>query len=75
MTDYAVQCYDVSTVVGFHKELAQESMLNNMDGYITAKLLLNMKTSKQVNIDRLKEYRNIFKNNTEKKLWLELGLC
>ena len=48
MSEYETQNFDFSAIINFHKELAQETMLNNMDGFVSAKFLLDMRTKKKV---------------------------
>ena len=48
MTEYERQKYDFETIVNFHKEVAQESMLNNMSAFVSAKFLIDMRSKKKV---------------------------
>ena len=48
MTAYERQKYDFETIVNFHKEVAQESMLNNMSAFVSAKFLIDMRSKKKV---------------------------
>ena len=42
MTEYKPQPFKLEDVIRFHMELAQETMLNNMNGFLFARVLLDM---------------------------------
>ncbi len=48
MEEYPTENLDATTAINNHKELAQECMFNNMNGFLTAKFVLDMKTKKKV---------------------------
>jgi ribosomal protein L1 len=45
--EYPPQVYSAEEAIKFHMDLAQEPMLNNMNGFISAKLILDMSTRKK----------------------------
>lgn len=45
--EYPPQVYSAEEAIKFHLDLAQEAMLNNMNGFISAKLILDMSTRKK----------------------------
>jgi hypothetical protein len=47
--EYEAQKYSFDKIIDFHKELAQESLLNNMNASVSAKFLIDMKGKKKVN--------------------------
>ena len=48
MTDYKPQPFKLEEAIKFHMELAQDTMLNNMNGFLFARVLLDMSTKKKV---------------------------
>jgi hypothetical protein len=46
--EYPPKVYSVEEAIIFHSEFAQEAMLNNMHGLISAKILLDMSSRKKV---------------------------
>ena len=50
MKEYKPQVYPIEDAVRFHLELAQTNMLNNLDGFLHARLVLDMTTKKKVRL-------------------------
>jgi ribosomal protein L1 len=47
MEEYKQQILSIETAIEYHKELAQPRMLNNMDGFLHVRMLLDMKSKKK----------------------------
>jgi hypothetical protein len=48
MKEYKPQMIQIEDAIRFHLELAHESMFNNMNGFMFARLILDMTTKKKV---------------------------
>ena len=48
MNEYMEQEYNFETAVKYHKELASSEMLNNSDGFLNLRMILDMKSKKKV---------------------------
>lgn len=48
MKEYKPQVISIEEAIKCHLELAQESMLNNMNGFMFARFILDMNTKKKV---------------------------
>ena len=48
MKEYKPQSTKIEDAIRFHLELAHESMFNNMNGFMFARLILDMTTKKKV---------------------------
>ena len=47
MEEYKQQVYSIENAIEYHKEFAQPRMLNNMNGFLHVRLLLDMKSRKK----------------------------
>ena len=48
MSEYKTQLFKLEDAIQFHKEMAQPAMLNNLDGFMHVRLVLDMTTKKKV---------------------------
>ncbi len=48
MKEYKPQMIQIEDAIRFHLELGHESMFNNMNGFMFARLILDMTTKKKV---------------------------
>lgn len=46
--EYAPQLLSIEDAIRYHKELAQPEMHNNLDGFLSVRLTLDMSTKKKV---------------------------
>lgn len=76
MGEYEAQKYNFDQIIDFHKELAQESMLNNIDTFVSAKFLIDMKGKKKGKfIDSIKinvKYPTDFTDGIKKEI---IAIC
>ncbi|RNA33404.1 39S ribosomal mitochondrial [Brachionus plicatilis] len=47
MNEYKIQNFNIEDAINFHKELARPDMLNNIEGYLSVRFLLDMTTKKK----------------------------
>lgn len=48
MNEYKIQNFNIEDAINFHKELARPDMLDNMDGFLNVRFLLDMTSKKKV---------------------------
>lgn len=48
MSEYKTKIFKLEDAIQFHKEMAQPAMLNNLDGFLHVRLVLDMTTKKKV---------------------------
>jgi len=76
MREYKPQVFKVKEAISFHVEMAQEAMLNNMDGFLHVRLGLDMTTKKKAKfMDNIKGavcFPNFFKEGIQKEV---IAIC
>lgn len=50
MREYNIQNFKIEDAINFHKELARPEMLDNMEGFLNVRFLLDMTAKKKVKI-------------------------
>jgi large subunit ribosomal protein L1 len=70
--EYKPKIYQIEEAIEFHKELARPEMLNNMEGFLHVRLILDMNTKKKTKfLDNVKGavfYPNFFKDGYQKEV-------
>jgi len=76
MKEYKPQVLKIEDAIKYHIEMAQESMLNNMDGYLHARIILDMTTKKKAKfLDNIKgaiSFPNHFEDGIPKEV---IAIC
>ena len=70
-TEYKPKVYEIEEAIAFHKELAQPEMLNNLNGFLQVRLLLDMSTKKKSGWAKLKKWHEPFSAEAKSKLGFE----